>query len=273
MENRIVVLGSSGLLGTAITRVCDCIPIDHSEADIRDLSQLISVFEQYKPTVVINAIGVVGINVCESNPLSAIDINSNSVCYLVDLCRECGATIIQPSTHNVFDGAKDGYYTENDEPRPLQIYGITKYLAEKIVARYEKHYIVRYPTLFGRRINNRSAFPNKIIDWIKEGKTFKVSYDKIDSPSYSVDVARETVKLLDKPFGIYHIANSGSTNYYDFVLNISELLGIEAKVIKVKEQEFETMAPNALKTAMSSVKLQPLRTWDKALEEYLNEIH
>jgi len=271
MENRIMVLGSSGLLGTAFSSICDCISLSHNEVDIRSFSALLRVFKKFKPTVVINATGIVGINVCESKPLLAISVNSYSVCDLVDLCKESGAIIIQPSTHNVFDGTKDGYYTEDDKPRPLQIYGITKYLSEKIVSRYDKHYIVRYPTLFGKRKNNRNAFPDKIIDWIKYGNEFRVSYDKIDSPSYGIDVARETIKLLDKPFGTYHIANSGSTNYYEFVLEISRLLGVEPRVTKVKEHEFETMAPNALKTAMSSIKLDPLRSWEDALKEYLNE--
>jgi len=86
-----------------------------------------------------------------------------------------------------------------------------------------------------------------------------------------MDVADATVKLVVQgyPYGIYHVANSGCVNYYEFVQKISSLVGVEAKVTKVKEKDFETKAPNALKTAMSSIKLPPLRTWDEALEEYL----
>lgn len=275
-KDKILVLGSTGLIGTAITEVCEsyrlrCVGLTHQDVDIKDSALLGSVIRKYNPAVIVNATGLVGIGICEDNPWLAISVNAASVCSLVDLCEMNDILLIQPSTHNVFDGTKDGYYTEEDIPRPLQIYGLTKYLSEKIVSRCRKHYIVRYPTLFGRRSNNKSAFPTKIIDWIKEGKEFKISYDKIDSPSYSIDVAKATLNLpLTKPFGTYHIANSGMTNYHAFVLKISEILGIDAKVTPVREKEFEVKAPNALKTAMSSVKLEPLRSWEEALEEYLN---
>lgn len=273
---KILVLGSTGIVGTAITKVCDsyginCVALSHQDLDVKNPVALMMALHQYEPYAVINAAGLVGINVCEDDPITAFSLNTMPVCYLTDLCNKLGIVLVQPSTHNVFDGTKDGYYTENDKPNPLQIYGMTRYAGEMVAVKCERHYIVRYPTLFGKRINGRSAFPDKIIDWIKEGKEFKISYDKIDSPSWSMDIARTTVDLVreDRPYGTYHVANSGTTNYYDFVCEISRLLGIEAKVVKVKETTFETKAPNALKTAMSSVKLPPLRKWEDALEEYL----
>jgi dTDP-4-dehydrorhamnose reductase len=256
--------------------VCDrdginCVALSHDDLDIRNPVALMYTLRQVEPTAVVNAAGIVGINVCEDDPLRAFSVNTIPVCYLADLCEKLGIILVQPSTHNVFDGTKDGYYTEEDLPRPIQIYGTTRYASEKIAVKCNTHYIVRYPTLFGKRMNGRSAFPDKIIDWIKEGKEFNISYDKVDSPSWSMDVANATVKLVVQgfPYGTYHIANSGCTNYYEFVQKISSLVGVEAKVTRVKEQTFETKAPNALKTAMSSVKLPPLRTWDEALEEYL----
>lgn len=274
---KVLVLGSTGLVGTAITQVCDlggikCVALSHSDVDIRNPTSLMVVLREYEPTVVVNAAGVVGINACEEDPLKAVNINVNSVCYLADLCNKLSIILVQPSTHNVFDGTKDGYYTEDDLPRPIQIYGITRYLSEKVVARYDRHYVVRYPTLFGKRTNNKSAFPDKVIDWIKEGREFNISYDKIDSPSYGLDVAKVTIDIVKQglPFGTYHVANSGATNYYSFVQEISDVLGIKANVTKVKEATFEVRAPNALKTAMTSIKLQPLRSWQEALKGYLN---
>lgn len=272
---KVLVLGSTGLIGTAITKVCDtegikCVALTHEDLDVCNPVALMLALRQYEPTAVVNAAGLVGIGVCEDDPLSAIRTNTVPVCYLADLCKKLGIVLVQPSTHNVFDGTKDGYYTEDDKPNPIQLYGVTRYASEMVAAKCDS-YIVRYPTLFGKRDNGRSAFPDKIIDWIKEGREFKVSYDKIDSPSYSIDVAKETIRIVreGKPFGVYHITNAGATNYFDFVNKISEFLGIEAKATKVTEKEFETKAPNALKTAMASIKLPPLRSWEEALKEYL----
>ena len=81
--------------------------------------------------------------------------------------------------------------------------------------------------------------------------------------------------MLEKkePFGLYHIANTGKVNYYDFVLKIVEILGTGTKVIRAKDKDFEAMAPKPLKTAMKSAKLKPLRTWEDALHEYvINEV-
>lgn len=273
---KVLILGSTGLLGTAMSRVCrrdgiDFVAFNHRELDVKNHYQIGAVIENIRPDVVFNATGIVGINVCEDDPVEATRVNTIAVGYLTESCKLYNAILIQPSTHNVFDGTKNGYYTEEDEPHPLQIYGLSRLLAEKIALRYENSYVVRYPTLFGDRDNNRSAFPNKIFDWIREGKAFSVSYDKIDSPSYSMDVAERTLFIANNlPFGIYHVANSGTTDYYEFARIASSIMDKPASIVPVEEETFTTKAPNALKTAMSSVKLKPMRPWYDALEEYLN---
>lgn len=274
---KVVVLGSTGLVGSAVVRACDtrginCVALTRGDVDITNPQSLYGVIGQCNPAVVINATGIVGINPCEDDPLMAVVVNTMTVAHLVDICNHLGIFLVQPSTHNVFDGTKDGYYTELDIPKPIQTYGMTKYLAEKIMTNCKMGYVVRYPTLFGTRINGRNAFPDKVIDWIRCGKEFNISYDKIDSPSYSMDVANRTIDLFQHGYqcGVYHVTNSGSTNYYDFVQEVSKIIGIDAKVSKVEEKLFESKAPNALKTAMSSVKLLPLRTWQVALKDYLS---
>lgn len=273
---RILLFGSTGLIGTAISSVCnekgiECIALSHSDVDITNHSLVTNVLTQHSPDVVINGAGVVGINPCEDDPIKAFNINTIAVYHLAMACEQMSITLVQPSTHSVFDGVKDAHYTEDDQPNPLNIYGFSKLLSENAARRCSRHYIVRFPTLFGKRINGKVAFPDKVITWIKEGKEFKISGDKIDSPSYSIDIAHSVTTLLENqyPFGIYHIANNGKTNYYAFVLEIGRILNIKTRVTSVKEVEFEVKAPNALKTAMKSLKLTPLRPWQDALYEYL----
>lgn len=273
---KILLLGSTGLIGTAVSSVCgekgiECIALSHSDVDITNNSLVTDVLTQHSPDAVINGAGLVGVNSCEDEPLKAFNINTIAVYHLARACEQMSITLVQPSTHSVFNGQKDDYYTEDDQPDPLNIYGASRLLSESAARRCGKHYIVRFPTLFGKRINGKVAFPDKVITWIREGRKFKISGDKIDSPSYGIDIARSTISLLDNqyPFGVYHIANNGKTNYYDFVLEMGRILNIKPGVTSVKEVEFEVKAPNALKTAMRSIKLKPLRSWQDALHEYI----
>lgn len=275
---KILILGSTGIVGTAITELCEKNNIDHFAATRKDIDiynegSIKHIIYQVKPTIIVNAIGLVGVNICENNPIDAINTNSIFVSHLANICQKLGITLIHPSTHNVFSGTKNGYYIETDNPQPIQVYGTTKYLSEQIVSKIPNYYIVRYPTLFGKRLNGKKLFPDKIIDYIKEGREFKISYDKIDSPSWSIDVANATLELAMQkyPYGVYHVANNGATNYYDFIQEIASILKIKPKVTKVLEKEFEINAPNALNTAMSSKKFPIIRTWQESLREYLNE--
>ena len=74
------------------------------------------------------------------------------------------------------------------------------------------------------------------------------------------------------PFGVYHINNSGKTSYYNFISKLAKEIGYHKKIIKVKDSDFPSMAPKPLKTAMSSLKLPPIRSWQNALSDYTKSI-
>jgi dTDP-4-dehydrorhamnose reductase len=276
---RILLLGSNGLVGTGIETVCrhrgvECTGLTRSELEITNKEEIEDAVNKYKPDVLINAAGIVGINPCESEPKRAFDVNTVAVANLARICEKESIILVQPSSHIVFDGAKDDYYTEDDAPNPLNTYGVSKYAAELLTRNIcKKHYIVRCPTLFGPRGNQSLGFVDKVLTWIREGRELRIADDKIDSPTYTLDAADTIISLLaeEKPFGLYHIANSGRASFYDLVSQIVTMLGTGTKITRAKDKDFQTMAPNSLKTAMKSVKLQPLRSWQDALGEYLTE--
>ncbi len=276
---KILVLGSSGTVGTALEAVCkqreiQCSGLTHKDLEITDKEVLTQAIHEYNPDVVINAMVMMGINPCEAEPLKAFQVNAVAVYNLAKLCNERDMVLVQPSTHAVFNGEKDDYYTEEDRPDPLNVYGLSKYTAEYLVRNTcRKHYIVRFPTLFGRRRNSSLGFVDKVLKRIAEGQELKIADDKIDSPTYTRDAADRVISLLKegKPFGLYHIANSGKVSYYDFVAKIIEITGVPAKLSRAKSADFPSQAPNPLKTALKSVKLESLRPWPDSLGEYLSE--
>jgi dTDP-4-dehydrorhamnose reductase len=274
---RILLFGGSGVMGTALDHVCcgqeiPCIQLSHADVDVTDGAAVVTAIKSIEPTVVINAVALIGYDVCEKKPLEAFRINSLPASIMAQECEENGIVFVQLSTHAVFDGRKEEAYREDDLPNPLNSYASTKYLAELYCRNLcRQHYVVRLPTLFGPRRNDRPGFVDKILARINCGEDLIIAADKIDSPTYSFDVAFALVKLLiDRlPHGTYHLANQGAVSYFDFVATIVQLLGSTVKITPVMDRDFPFTGIKPLKTAMASGRIAPLRTWQDALQDYL----
>jgi len=159
-------------------------------------------------------------------------------------------------------------------PDPGSIYAVAKYGAE-CLARYntDRHYVVRLPTLFGRRRNTSYGFCDKIIQSLTEGRAIHVAFDKIDSPTYTKDAARRILDLIaeKRPFGTYHVANDGMTSYYSLALKIAGIMGFDASNISpAKDVDFKSSAFKPLRTALATIKLPPLRRWEEALLDFIH---
>lgn len=276
---RILLIGSSGQMGTAIEKVCnrkriDFLGLAHEDLEITNFEAVKEAVEKHKPDTVINVAALLAINECELEPQRAFDVNAIAVSNLAKICEEKGITLVQPGTHAVFDGKKESPYTEDDLPDPTSIYSVSKYVGEcfarNICTRY---YIPRFSTLFGPRRSGSKGFVEKMSERIKKGEEVRVADDKIDSPTYSMDAAETVISLLEKkkPFGIYHVANSGMVSYYDFVAKLIEILKVDVNLVRAKDKDFESLGYKPLKTALKSIKLVPLRSWEDALSEYIAE--
>jgi len=281
---KILLFGSSGTVGTAVEAVCqkrniECIGLSHTDFEITNKEEVERAIKKYNPSVVINAAVINAINPCEIDPEKAFAINTIAVANLAKICNREDIILVQSSTHTIFDGKKDDYYTEEDHPNPLNIYGVSKFAAEYFAKNLcKKHYIVRLPTLFGGRRNENESlgFVDKVLKRIKEGEILRIADDKIDSFTYTIDVANTIIDMLEekKSFGIYHIANAGKVSYYDFISKLVEILESDTRVIRAKDKDFACLGQKSLKTGMKSIKLEALRSWQDALYEYItNEVN
>ncbi len=276
-DMRILLFGGSGVMGTAMERVCrssgiECIQPSHTDIDVTDADAVADAVARYAPAVVINAVALIGYDLCENEPVNAFRINSLPASHMAKVCESRSITFVQLGTHAVFDGRKNGPYTESDTPNPLNSYAATKYLAELYCRNLcSRHYIVRLPTLFGQRRNDRPGFVDKVMEMAARGAALRIADDKIDSPTYSLDAASGLVNILSEapPHGVYHLANRGSVSYFDFVAKLLQLTGSSATLTPVKDIEFSFHGKKPLNTAMISEKLQPLRPWEEALQEYV----
>lgn len=274
---RILLLGSTGILGTSLVVAAEsagveCVELGHQELEITDYRAVEKAVADSHPDAVINCVAVVGINPCEEDPVRAFNINAIAPSYIAKVCNGRDIVFVQPSTHAVFDGTKDGYYTEEDLVRPLNIYSGSKYMAELFAQGLcRKYYVVRLPTMFGPRRNQKFGFVDKVLKRIENREEIKIAADKIDSMTYSIDGAGRLIWMLKEqvPYGLYHLANHGGVSYCDFVKKMVEFLDADVRVVAAKDDDFPALGYKPKKTAMTSVKLQPMRSWDKALEDYV----
>jgi dTDP-4-dehydrorhamnose reductase len=273
-----LILGASGVVGTAIEAECmkrglPCICPEHRMLDITLPTHITEAIADYKPTVVVNAVAIPSIALCEKDPAAALALHCTAVLHLAHECERHKIILVQPSSHAVFDGLKNEPYTEDDPVRATGVYGATKILSEKMAAAYcTRHYIPRFPTLYGPRRNHTMGFSDKVIGWMKEGRQLKIADDRMDSPTYSMDAAGAVIDLIETraPYGTYHIANEGWISYYDFVVKLKRLLRADNDVLRCKEQDFSSLLYKPLRTGLKSKKIQPLRPIDKALQEYVD---
>jgi len=275
---KILLLGSSGAVGTAVEKVCkqrdiECIPKDHSQVEATLLSDLARVINHTTPTVVFNAIGIPRIQACEDNPIQAFIVNTVVVSYLTRICREKDIILVQPSTNAVFDGKLEMSYHEFDAPNPLQDYGISKLAGDYFASTLEKYYIVRFPSMYGDRRNTSPGLIDQILTWMNEREVLKIADDRIDSYTWTMDAANAIIDLLEneRDFGLYHITNKGAVSLFDFVSEIAEVLNKKnLKIERAKDKDFPCTTLKPLKNPLESVHII-LRPWKEALHQYLFE--
>ncbi len=276
MKKKILVLGATGLLGTSLEKVFTrdknyrYVGCSHQDIDITDKKKLQKLLKKHRPNFVINTVALIGINFCEDNPQKIMNVNAFSVFNLAKICRSLDITLVQISTHAVFDGTSRKPYEEKEKTNPLNIYGYSKLVGEYFVKmNLKNYYILRMPTMYGPRRNKSLGFVDKMVNNMKQGKNLKIAGDRIDSPSYSLTLSRKIKKLIGKKkYGIHHISDKGVVSYYEFIKELSKIIGFKGKVQKVKDKEFPSAAPNPLRVAISSKNGTGVY-WKNALREYV----
>lgn len=279
MSKRILLLGSTGKMGLALRHIFrdDYLIIGKNSRDFDALNfeQVRTIIGESSPDIVINTVAFLGIDPCEKEPERAFRLNTLYPKFLAELSNSNGFLLIHFSTDAVFSDEKGDFYTEKDCPRPLNLYGFTKYGGDCFIqAITKRYYLFRIPVLFGEATKN-NQFVEKMLQKIHEGqKVLKISGDIISSPTYSRDVAREVWRIMDASyqFGLYHIANEGKASLYDLMKEITENLNLDVEVEAASYKEFPFLGIKNTFTPIKSEKVSPLRHWKEAVKGYCNNI-
>ena len=164
-------------------------------------------------------------------------------------------------------------YNEKDKPNPINIYAYSKLISEYFVKlNLKKYFIFRCPTMYGPRRNKSLGFVDKMIIKMQKGETLKIAHDRMDSPSYTLNISKKLIKIIKgKKYGTNHLSDHGYVSYYNFIKQLGKEIGFKGKILKAKHNSFPALAPNPLRAAMSPLKGGTGVFWKKALKMYVKD--
>ena len=280
---KILITGAGGLVGKASIAHCEAIgdevaAYEHKSLDIADVEQVQAVISRESPDAVINCAAWTDVDGCESDPARAERVNAFGPENLARACREANAGFVTISTDYVFDGQKEGFFTQRDDPNPLSVYGRFKLEGERRAqAAYARTIIVRTGYIFGPGGRN---FLSVVVDLAKRGQKLKVIKDSWGTPTYAHDLAVRLRELaeLDLP-GVFHVVNSGNgASFETFAHEALGLAEINADLLEsVTMDSLARAAPrprnSKLKCLLSdAIGLPPLPRWQEGLAHFVARI-
>jgi len=287
---KILLIGASGVLGRRLYNdaikkkwqmlgtYCshECKGLSH--LDLKDRKSVEKIFNSFKPEVVLLAGGITDVDLCESRPGFAEEVNIKGTLNLAKRMKERNAKMVFVSTDYIFDGKK-GPYKEDDKPRPVNVYGRTKLEAENIIKSILDDYlIVRTAQLYGIDYKGRN-FAVKIIHNMKNNKKVYAADDFYCTPTYAGSLSEAIIELIKKgKTGVYHAAGPDFINRYDYVNKIADIFTLDKSfIIRVKLKDLHLKAKRPEKAGLNADKLRkeigsPLYGCDKGLKSLKREI-
>lgn len=268
------------MVGRALSDYCRSLgdlvfSYDHQALDIADPNHVTRTLQLDKPEVVINCAAWTDVDGCELDPERAFAANARGPENLAQASKEVNAGLVTISTDYVFDGEKEGFYTQRDQPNPRSAYGAAKLEGEhKTQLAYARTIVVRSGFIFGPGGSN---FLSTIVERAGRGEKLKAIADAYGTPTYSRDLAVRLRELaqLDLP-GTFHVVNAGEgVSYEVFARAALDLGGYSATHLEsVATTSLNRPAPrprnSRLRCLLSeAVGLTPLPFWKDSLKDFV----
>jgi dTDP-4-dehydrorhamnose reductase len=275
----VIVTGADGQLAEAVLETFasrwNVIGLTRKELDVTSGLAARKKLIALKPAAIVNCAADNKVDDAEEQVERALAVNALAVRTLARAAADSGSTLVHYSTDFVFDGDIDRPYTEQDEPRPLGVYGASKMMGEWFARVAPQHYVLRVESLFGSLRRPRGSV-DRIITAIESGEEARAFVDRIVSPSYVLDVAEATGQLLASgaPAGLYHCVNHGHCTWYDLAQEVARRAGRAAQVVPITVADAKLPTPRPRFAALSPEKLQHATgfrppTWQDAIHRCL----
>ncbi len=271
----ILVTGGHGMVGTRLQAPKDILLKPTSqEMNICDLNSIRSYIQGRQIQSIIH-LASINLRECEANPALALQVNIGGTTNLVQIAQELDIPLLLVSSGAVFATDFDGdHFEESSQPHPSTIYGHTKHQAEMICNLYPKSIIVRTGWLFGGTQKRHYKFVDQVLLNLQMHKVVRASNDFYGSFTYVQDLIDSMFELLEtRQYGLHHIANSGRATGYEIASQIASILGADPNlVIPVSASEVPNPGPPRGKSEVLISSKHTLRSYQKALREYIQEV-
>lgn len=287
---KVLIIGSNGRLGAALARTYstrhEVQGLTRADANLADPASLAEKLRSLDFEVVVNSAALTSVDYCESHVEESYAVNATSVRVIAEAARERGARFMQISTDYLFDGEKEGVYTEEDAPNPRGVYAQSKRQGEIEALEADPGCVVpRVSWVFGP---DRPSFLDMIVRRAMQNEHVEAVGDKYSCPGYTLDYAEWMGALLFGPddlwkqgAGYLHLCNEGGTTwqeYGEYALGVAREASLPLRTDKVGFVALRDMkmfvAPRPVNTVMSTARftgltgIQP-RPWREAVRDYV----
>ena len=276
-------LQKRGHIGIGVDRSETVVEFQHVKLDITDTERVMEVVKEVGPDAVVHCAAWTNVDGAEDpanlNVVRAVNVDGTRNLALA--AKEVDAKFVYISTDYVFDGSGERPWKPDDKNyAPINVYGQSKLDGELEVSRIlDKFFIVRIAWVFGRHGKN---FIKTMIEVGKKHDVVKVVDDQIGTPTYTVDLARLLVDMIETDkYGYYHATNEGGyISWADFAEEIYKDAGMDVKVERVSTEEYEriagkTVARRPFNSRLDKSKLvengfEPLPAWQNAVNRFIH---
>ena len=285
--SRILITGKTGQVGYELERslqgLGEIIAVDRSQMDLADLDQVRDVIRRVKPTLIVNPAAYTAVDKAESEPELALGVNGEAPGVMAEEAKKLGAALIHYSTDYVFDGTKDGAYTETDPTCPVNVYGSSKLAGEQAIAATGiPHLILRTSWVYSTHGKNFLLTMRRLA---QERDELGIVSDQFGAPTWSRTIADTTAHIVAQSLaaadqqawwqertGLYHLTAQGKTTWFGF----TEAIMAHASVTKkprlkpILAQDYPVPAKRPVNSVLSSQRLMEtfcgLPQWQDALK-------
>ena len=277
---RVLVTGAGGMVGSAVVQYCtglgdEVFAHDHKSLDISRKEAVQEALEVARPETVINCAAFTDVDKCEIDRDRARMVNALGPENLALCSRLVGASLVTISTDYVFDGRKQGFYTQRDDPNPQGVYASAKLEGERRAASASaRTIIVRTGWIFGAGGKN---FLATVVHRALRGERLRLIKDAWGTPTYARDLAARLRELAARDLpGIFHVVNSGCGASFEEYAHVA-LAGLPhdpSQLESVEMSSLQRLAPRPVNSRLScllseAIGLEPLPPWQEALKDFV----
>src|SRR6185436_989517 len=249
---KLLITGANGLLGINLAleamREHEVIGVDRGKlksapfrilkADILKTDEIDSILDSTNPDWLINCAALADLEKCEENPTQARTLNTDLPAELATACAKRNIPFVHLSTDSVFDGTREGMYTEEDEPSPPGVYSQTKLEGEGALQQVNPQAIIARVNFYGWSLGGRRSLGEFFVNNLSEGKNVNGFTDVIFCPMFVNHLSQTLLEMLEKDLhGLYHVVGAQAMSKYQFGVEIARRFQLRESLIVPKSVE------------------------------------